>query len=186
MDTAFLPPAALLSLCWFTLVNNITPGPNNIMLAASGANFGVRAALPQMAGVSVGLLSVTAAVGLGLGTLYTAFPAVAGVLKIAGILTILWLAWRIATTGSLGAGELPHPMRFSATLALQGGTVKMWMAAITTASIYVRPGHAVADTAVLSSAYTLINLPVMFLWAGFGAVLRQALSNRRGCGPSIS
>ncbi len=175
MDATFLPPAALLSLCGLVFVNNITPGPNNIMLAAAGANFGVRATLPQMAGVAVGLASVTAATGLGLGVLYTAYPQVSHVLKIAGILYILYLAWRIATAGSLGGGDIPHPMRFGATLALQGANVKMWVAAITTASIYVRPGHALADTAVVTAAFSVINLPVMVLWAGCGAGLRRFL-----------
>ena len=170
-----MPSAMLVSLCWLVLVNNITPGPNNIMLAAAGANFGVRATLPQMAGVAVGLASVTAAVGLGLGMLYTAYPEVSHVLKIAGILYILYLAWRIATAGSLGGGDIPHPMRFGATLALQGANVKMWVAAITTASIYVRPGHALADTAVVTAAFSLINLPVMVLWAGCGSALRRFL-----------
>jgi threonine/homoserine/homoserine lactone efflux protein len=178
MDATFLPPAALLSLCGLVLVNNITPGPNNIMLAAAGVNFGVRATLPQMAGVAVGLAVVTAATGLGLGALYTAWPQVAGVLKIAGILYILYLAWRIATAGSLGGGELPHPMTFRATLALQGANVKMWVAAITTASIYVRPGHTLADTALVTAAFSAINLPVMVLWAGCGAGLRRFLNDR--------
>ena len=74
-------------------------------LAAAGANFGVPATLPQMAGVAVGLASVTAAVGLGLGVLYTAYPQVSHVLKIAGILYILYLAWRIATTRTDPAPE---------------------------------------------------------------------------------
>jgi threonine/homoserine/homoserine lactone efflux protein len=175
MDATFLPPAALVSLCGLVLVNNITPGPNNILLAAAGANFGVRATLPQMAGVAVGLAAVTAATGLGLGALYTAYPQVSGVLKIAGILYILYLAWRIATAGSLGGGDIPHPMTFSQTLALQAANAKMWVAAITTASVYVRPGHALADTAVLVTVFSLTNLPTMFVWAGGGSVLRRAL-----------
>jgi threonine/homoserine/homoserine lactone efflux protein len=139
-DATFLPSATIVSLVWFAFVNSITPGPNNIMLATSGVNFGVRAAAPQMAGIFVGLLATTMAVGLGLGVLFSEYPAVREVLKLAGILYILWLAWRIATV-----------------------------------ALYVRPGHTMADTAVVAAAFALVNLPCMFVWAGFGALLREAL-----------
>lgn len=171
----FLPSTALLSLCWFAAIASITPGPNNIMLAAAGVNFGVRATFPQMAGISAGLILATAAAGLGLGTLFSEYPALREVLKFAGVLYILYLSWRIATAGSLGAGELPHPMRFGATLGLQGANVKLWTAAIATVALYVRPGHTLADTAVVTLAFALINLPAMFVWAGGGAGLREAL-----------
>ena len=64
---------------------------------------------------------------------------------------------------------------FGQTLTLQGANVKMWVAAITTASIYVRPGHTLADTAVVTAVFSAINLPVMFVWAGGGAGLRRFL-----------
>src|SRR6185312_5237953 len=101
MDATFLPTATLLSLCWFAAIASITPGPNNIMLAAAGVNFGVRATFPQMAGISAGLILATAAAGLGLGTLFSEYPALREVLKFAGVLYILYLSWRIATAGSL-------------------------------------------------------------------------------------
>ena len=115
MDAAatFLPPATIIALMWFTLVNSITPGPNNIMLATSGVNFGVRRTVPQMAGVFTGLLVITVAIGLGLGAIFSEYPVVRDVLRVAGIGYILFLAWKIATSGSLGGGELPHPMRYS-------------------------------------------------------------------------
>ena len=171
----FLPPVTIVSLCWFAFINSITPGPNNIMLAAAGVNFGVRAAFPQMAGIFVGLIATTTAVGLGLGVLFSEYPLVREVLKIAGILYMLYLAWRIGTAGSLGGGDIPHPLTFGATFSLQGANVTMWMAAIATVALYVRPGHTLADTAVVTAAFALLNLPCMFVWAGFGAVLREAL-----------
>jgi threonine/homoserine/homoserine lactone efflux protein len=175
MDATFLPTATLVSLCWFAFINSITPGPNNIMLAAAGVNFGVRATFPQMAGIFTGLIGATMAVGLGLGTLFSQYPAIREVLKIAGILYILWLAWRIAMAGSLGGGDIPHPLTYGATISLQFVNVKMWMAGIAAIALYVRPGHTLADTATVALAYAGLNLPCMFVWAGFGAGLREAL-----------
>lgn len=175
-DTAtFMPAATIVALMWFTLVNSITPGPNNIMLATSGVNFGVRRTLPQMAGVFTGLVVITVAVGLGLGAIFSQYPVVRDVLRVAGIAYILFLAWKIATAGSLGGGDLPHPMRYGASVLFQGVNVKLWMAAVATVSLYVRPGHTIADTATVTAAYALINVPCMFVWTGFGAALRDVL-----------
>ena len=177
MDSAatFLPPATIIALMWFTLVNSITPGPNNIMLATSGVNFGVKRTVPQMAGVFTGLVVITVAIGLGLGAIFSEYPVVRDVLRVAGIGYILFLAWKIATAGSLGGGELPHPMRYSASVLFQGVNVKLWMAAVATVSLYVRPGHTLVDTATVTAAYALINLPCMLIWTGFGAGLRDVL-----------
>ncbi len=175
MDSTFLPLAAMLSLLWFTFLNSITPGPNNILLAASGVNFGVRASYPQMAGIFVGVVGVTLATGLGLGAVFSEYPVVRDVMRVLGFVYILYFAWRIAFAGSLSRGDLPHPMPFMASLSIQPLNIKLWITAIATVSLYVRPGHALADTLVVTAAFALTNLPCMFVWAGFGAGLRDFL-----------
>jgi threonine/homoserine/homoserine lactone efflux protein len=175
MDATFLPPAMLLSLCWFAFIGSITPGPNNILLAASGVNFGIRAAVPQMAGIFLGIVAVTLASGFGLGAVFSAFPMVRGVVRVLGFTYVLWFAWRIASAGSLGGGALPHPMTFGTSLSIQPLNLKLWMTAIATVALYVRPGHTAADTVTVAAAFALLNLPCMFVWAGFGAMLRAAL-----------
>jgi len=175
MTDTFLPHATLLSLLWFTFLNSITPGPNNILLAASGVNFGVRASYPQMAGIFVGIVGVTLATGLGLGAVFSEYPAVRDVMRVLGFLYILYFAWRIAFAGSLSGGDLPHPMPFAASLSIQPLNIKLWMTAVATVALYVRPGHALADTLAVTAAFALTNLPCMFVWAGFGAALRDFL-----------
>jgi threonine/homoserine/homoserine lactone efflux protein len=175
MAATFLPPAMLASLCWFAFVGSITPGPNNILLAASGVNFGVRASFPQMAGIFVGVVLVTLASGFGLGAVFSAFPLVRSAMRVLGFAYVVYLAWRIASAGSLGGGDLPHPMRFGTSLAIQPLNLKLWMTAIATVALYVRAGHTVFDTVTVAAAFSMINLPCMFVWAGFGAVLREAL-----------
>lgn len=175
MDAAFLPPTMLASLCWFAFIGSITPGPNNILLAASGVNFGVRASFPQMAGIFTGIVAVTLASGFGLGAIFAAFPALRDAMRVLGFAYVLWFAWRIGTAGSLGGGDLPHPMTYGTSLSIQPLNLKLWMTAIATVAIYVRPGHTASDTVTVAAAFALLNLPCMFVWAGFGAMLREAL-----------
>jgi len=172
---ASLSPTLLAALFVFVAVGSVTPGPNNIMLMVSGVNFGIRRTLPQMAGIFIGLAAVNIAVGLGLGWVFAHFPLVRVALMFAGIAYTLWLAWNIASAGSLGGGTLAHPLSFPASLAFQWINPKLWMTSIAAVALYVRPRHVVADTALVTGMFSLLNVPVMFLWAGSGAGLRGAL-----------
>jgi len=173
----FIPPAMIAALFSFLLVSSITPGPNNIMLAISGVNFGLRRTFPQMLGISAGLLLIIIGIGLGLGTVFSHYPLVRQALRIGGIVYTLWLSWKIATAGSLGGGDMPHPLRFSGAFAFQWVNPKLWVMAVATVALYVRPGHTLADTALVTGLVVLINWPVMLFWAGFGVGLRDMLQN---------
>jgi threonine/homoserine/homoserine lactone efflux protein len=171
----FHSSGVLAALFSFAFVTSVTPGPNNIMLATSGVNFGIRRTVPHMAGITCGVLIIIIGTGLGLGTVFSHYPAVRQGLEIVGVLYTLWLAWKIATAGSLGGGDLPHPMRYGAAFAFQWVNVKLWLMAIAIVALYVRPGHTLADTATVTGAIALVNVPVMLMWAGFGAALRDTL-----------
>lgn len=175
MPNTYLSPTLLAALLVFTVAGTLTPGPNNIMLMVSGVNFGIRRTVPQMVGVFTGFLLINVAVGLGLGLLFSHFPLVRVALMLAGILYTLWLAWRVATAGSLGGGELAHPLTFGAALIFQTVNPKLWAVAITAAALYVRPGHVLFDTALVTGMFSLVQLPAMLIWTGFGVGLRQAL-----------
>jgi threonine/homoserine/homoserine lactone efflux protein len=175
MTDPALSPTLLAALFVFVAVGSITPGPNNIMLMVSGVNFGIRRTAPQMAGIFTGLFAITAATGLGLGFLFSEFPLVRIGLMLAGIGYSLWLAWRIATAGSLGGGTLAHPLRFWPSVTFQAINPKLWATAITAVALYVRPGHTLTDTILVTATFAVINVPAMLVWAGFGVGLRQAL-----------
>jgi threonine/homoserine/homoserine lactone efflux protein len=178
-DTTFLPPAMIAALFSFALISSITPGPNNIMLATSGVNFGLRRTVPHMAGISAGVLLIMVVCGLGLGTIVSAYPPVRRALMILGIVYTLWLSWKIASAGSLGGGALPHPLHFPGAFVFQWINVKLWLMTITLAALYVRPGHTLVDTALVTVILAVINVPAMLLWAGFGAGLRDLLRDPR-------
>lgn len=89
----------------FAFVSSITPGPNNTMLLASGVNFGVRRSIPHALGISVGFMVMVLAVGLGLGEVFKAWPPLYTVLRYTGAVYLLYLAWKIATSGPVGTAS---------------------------------------------------------------------------------
>ena len=84
----------------FALAVAISPGPNNIMLAASGANYGFRRSLPHITGICVGFRFLVIAGGLGLGSFLHNFPQFFSILKIIALLFLLYLVWKIGTASS--------------------------------------------------------------------------------------
>ena len=110
----------LIALALFGLTTSITPGPNNMMLFASGVNFGFRRTIPHMFGIGVGFFSLLIGVGLGLGALLHSVPVLYTALKFAGGLYLLYIAWKIGTSRTLGEGKTgAKPMTFLAASAFQ-------------------------------------------------------------------
>ncbi len=95
----------LLALVLFAFATSITPGPNNMMLFASGVNFGFRRTVPHMLGIGAGFLSLLIGVGMGLGAVLHAYPPAFIALKVAGGLYLLWIAWKIGSSRSMGEGR---------------------------------------------------------------------------------
>jgi threonine/homoserine/homoserine lactone efflux protein len=170
---------AFLALLVYAFVTSITPGPNNLMLLASGVNFGIARTVPHMLGISIGFLVLLLAVGFGLGAALTAFPALHSALKIAGAAYLLYLAWKIAMSRSVGDGKGAEgrPMRFIDAAAFQWVNPKAWVMAITAMAVYTNPDHPFVSVALISIAFTIVNLPSVSVWAGFGTALRGFLSD---------
>lgn len=160
-------------------MTSITPGPNNLMLLASGVNFGIVRTVPHMLGISIGFLVLLLAVGFGLGAVLTAFPALHTGLKIAGAVYLLYLAWKIATSRSMGGkGETDaRPMRFIDAAAFQWVNPKAWVMAITAMAVYTNPERPFLSVILIGVAFTVVNLPSVSVWAGFGTALRGFLSD---------
>ncbi|MBZ9748627.1 LysE family translocator [Mesorhizobium sp. CO1-1-7] len=170
---------AFLALLLYALVTSVTPGPNNFMLLASGVNFGIVRTIPHMLGISIGFLVLLLAVGFGLGAVLTAFPALHTGLKIAGAVYLLYLAWKIAMSRSLsGKGETDaRPMRFIDAAAFQWVNPKAWVMAITAMAVYTNPERPFLSIILIGVAFTVVNLPSVSVWAGFGTALRGFLSD---------
>ncbi len=164
----------------YAFVTSITPGPNNLMLLASGVNFGFVRTIPHMLGIAGGFLSLLLGVGFGLGAVLTAFPSLHLALKVAGGAYLLFLAWRIATSRSMGRadeGAATRPMSFLEAAAFQWVNPKAWVMAVTAMAVYTNPQAPVLSVVLVALAFAAVNLPSVSTWAGFGTALRGFLSD---------
>jgi len=171
----------LWALLVFVVVTLFTPGPNNAMLMTTGLNFGFRRGLPHLLGVSIGFAVMALAVGLGLGALFLAYPAVYLVLKYAGAAYLLYLAWQIATAGPIDEdGKASgRPITFLAAAAFQWLNPKGWVMAVGAVSAYA--GVARFPFNVLLIAFLFGGLGVLSsaTWLGFGSALQRLFTNPR-------
>jgi threonine/homoserine/homoserine lactone efflux protein len=168
-----------LALIVFAFVTSITPGPNNFMLLASGVNFGFWRTVPHMVGIGVGFFSLLLGVGFGLGALLVAYPQLHVALKVVGGAYLLYLAWRIAMSRSLGdkSDASARPMTFLEAAAFQWVNPKAWVMAVTAMAVYTDPEHPFLTVLLVATAFALVNFPSVSTWAGFGVALRGFLAD---------
>ncbi|WP_321818511.1 MULTISPECIES: LysE family translocator [unclassified Paraburkholderia] len=169
-------PAGML----FVVVTSITPGPNNTMLLTSGVNFGFRRTVPHMLGISAGVVVLMLCVGFGLGEAFRRIPVLYTVLEAASVAYLLWLAWKIGTSGGMKikSGER-RPMRFHEAIAFQWINPKAWMmvlTAVTTIRLSTDFGLNIVAMAVL---FYVVGLPCICVWAAFGTGMRRFLADPR-------
>jgi threonine/homoserine/homoserine lactone efflux protein len=174
-----MPLTSILPLIIYGFVSSITPGPNNFMLLASGVNFGFRRSIPHILGIGAGFMSLMLAVGLGLGALLSAYPPLHLMLKIVGGAYLLYLAWKIASSRTLGSAKdsRSQPMTFLQAAAFQWVNVKAWVMAIGAMSIYANPDAPFVSAVVIAVILAVVNLPCVSTWAAFGVALRGFLAD---------
>lgn len=166
------------ALIVFAFVTSVTPGPNNMMLFASGVNFGFRRTLPHMIGIGCGFLSLLLGVGFGLGALLETVPTLYLALKLLGGGYLLYIAWKIGTSRALPDGKVgAQPMTFLEAAAFQWVNPKAWVMAVTAMTLYTDPARYPLSVLLVGFAFTLTNMPSVSTWAGFGSVMRQWLSH---------
>jgi len=176
-----MPVDMFVALTAFAFVMAFTPGPNNIMLTASGVNFGFMRSIPHMLGVEIGFLLLVVSCAAGLGVVLTTVPTLQWLLKIAGAAYMLWLAWKVANAGHASDNEAAplRPMTFWQAVAFQWINPKGVVAALSGVAIYIRPTHAMVDFVVILAIFALATIGSVMTWTGFGVALRNLLSNPR-------
>ena len=170
------------ALVVFALVSSITPGPNNLMLMASGINFGLRQTVPHMLGVSIGFTVMIAAIGLGIMQVIEAVPGSYLVITIASGLYLLYMAWKIATTETSPAensatSAKSQPFTFMQAALFQWVNPKAWTMALTAISAYAPKSQGWVGVAMVAGVFGIINLPSTGAWAVMGAKMRRFLSD---------
>jgi threonine/homoserine/homoserine lactone efflux protein len=158
-----------------------TPGPNNIMLMASGLNYGFRRTLPHVAGVTIGFSFLVAVIGLGLGAVFAAFPVLHTILKYVGTVYLVYLAVVIARSGpaETGSAEAGRPMTFLGAALFQWVNVKGWVIAIGAITAYAAIAAYPLNIAALSVLLFVIGLGSSLTWVALGASLQGLVKSPR-------
>jgi threonine/homoserine/homoserine lactone efflux protein len=170
----------LIALVVFGAVMAFTPGPNNVMVLSSGLTYGLRRTLPHIAGIAIGVSFMVAAMGLGLGAIFIAYPVLQTILKYAGIAYLIYLAFVIAMSDSVASGQDNQrgPMTFWAAVLFQWVNVKGWVMTIGIITAYSAiagfPWNITIQAALMFMMAGLSSL----VWAFFGSSLRRILTSR--------
>lgn len=172
-----MSPDVLIALAVFCIVATITPGPNNMMLLASGATFGFRRTLPHIFGISAGCFVMRVLLGFGLAGFIAKLPWLFPALEVVTAIYLGYLAWRIAT--SVGVGSVSpraRPLTFLDAAAFQWVNPKAWAISIGAMTAFSRPDHFLPDMMVSALMLVVCGIPCIMLWAGGGTMVRHLLT----------
>jgi threonine/homoserine/homoserine lactone efflux protein len=177
-----ITPELLAALAVFAAVSSVTPGPNNLMLMASGINFGFRRTLPHMLGVGLGFTLMIILIGLGVMQFIEAIPASGLAIAILSAVYMLYMAWKIATTNTapqIADGQVSgsKPFTFLQAALFQWVNPKAWTMALTAISIYTPKSQGWLAIFIVAGIFGIINLPCTSLWAAMGAKMSVLLSD---------
>jgi threonine/homoserine/homoserine lactone efflux protein len=170
-----------LAFATYSFVMSITPGPNNVMLTASGATFGFRKTVPHILGVSAGFSVVLLAVCAGLDALFTRWPEIQTVLRWLGAAYLIYLGWRILRSGEAKAAESRKPLTLMEAAGFQFLNPKAWVMTLTAAAMFLpRELGLLTACAYMVAVMWIVNLPCITVWALFGSSLRGFLAKPTG------
>lgn len=169
--------ATLLALTGFAFAASWTPGPNNVMLTASGATFGWRATQPHAFGVALGFPVMVFLVALGLGEVFQRNPEIKTVLAWVGMVVMLYLAWRIGMAGRAKGMARSRPLSFFEGSAFQWVNPKAWVMAVGTAATYASGAEPVREAAVAAGVFVVAAISSTQAWALFGAGIGRLLGD---------
>ena len=162
-----------------------TPGPNNAMVTASGASWGLRRSLPHIAGIAVGFPVMVLAVSLGAGEILRRFSFIDQGLRWAGACYMLWLAAKIARAEPALADPATdqttgQPLTFMQAALFQWVNPKAWVTAVGAVVTYTSSGPAsIGEAAVLAASFLVIAPPITAGWALVGVGAARVLRSRR-------
>ncbi|KMK68433.1 LysE family translocator [Puniceibacterium sp. IMCC21224] len=172
-----MTPEIFAALTTFALVTVITPGPNNLMLMTSGANFGLRRSLPHMFGIGLGFPAMVLMVGMGVTRLFDLWPASYTVLKILSVAYMLYLAWKIAHAAAPKDAQAGgRPLSFLQAAAFQWVNPKAWSMALSAITLYAA-GRDVFAVLWVAGAYVMCSILSTTSWTLLGQQMRSILHN---------
>ena len=179
----------LVAFATFAIIASVTPGPNNLMVMASGAAFGFRRTLPHVLGIVGGFSLMLGSVSFGLGAIIKAYPLALDIVRYAGGLWMLWLAWQFVapvlfpkpSSGSSETTASTRPLKAYEAAMFQWVNPKSWTIAVGTAGAYSGLAeNPVGSTVVMLAVFLAVAPLSNFLWVAAGQTVRKLLAE----GPS--
>lgn len=163
----------------FAFSTTITPGPNNIMIMASGVNFGVKQSIPHLLGVCLGFPPMIIILGLGFNTVLSTYPIIHDAVKAIGILYLLYLAWLIANASPSSLDKnIAKPITFIKAALFQWLNPKAWVMAIGAISVYTSTSsNFLLQILYIALVFLIAALPCQFIWLLFGTKLKRYLKS---------
>jgi len=175
-----MTPAWLISLVLFSFAMAATPGPNNVLMAASGLAHGFIRTIPLMMGTLAGIAALFLLCGTGVGAVIVGHPDLRAWLRAVGIAYVFYLAWRLWRSGGPGEARERPPLGFWYGLAFQFANPKAWMMTISAVSMYAASGeNYAAQLLLVAGVFLACALPSIALWAACGGVLKTVLREGR-------
>ncbi|PUB17155.1 LysE family translocator [Yoonia sediminilitoris] len=170
--------AEFLPLMGFVFFGLFSPGPNVILLTASGARFGVQRTIPHILGVAIGVGITSAFTGFGVGVLLNTHPTLKLGLQIGASLWILWMAYKLWFASPKQPSANDRPFTFIEAVLFQWVNPKVWAVALS-AMAYLPAMSAMQQAGVLAATFSGLNLGVCIFWTCAGTLLAYLLKNPR-------
>ena len=176
------------SFCLFAVISAFTPGPNNMMLAASAATFGFRATWPHILGITVGFNLMVVAGLLGLNELFSAFPLIYNTARYAAFCFLLYLCWKIATATapqtvsdeSASITTASQPIGFWSAAIFQMINPKAVIVIVSAITAYTDVSDSLSITHIaIAGVFVFVTITSTALWSYAGSTIGRLLENQR-------
>ena len=168
----------LFGLIGYTIVTCITPGPNNLILLSSGANYGFKKTIPVMLGIVLGFSVMIIIVGLGIMQVFERFPSVKAVMIWASLAYTAYLAWRIGSSSSIGKADNKVLMTAMQGALFQWVNAKGWVMALTAITLYA-PSNSIVSVVIVALVFAISGIPCVGIWGLAGVQFNRFLNTAR-------
>lgn len=170
--------ALILPISIFTVIATITPGPNNILLAHSGAYFGIKKTIPHILGIRIGMICLQTCILFGLGQLFIAYPKIQFILSLIACIYILKLAFTISKAKPPSSNKVHQPFNIIQAAGFQLINPKSWAMLLTASSAFTLAGDLYWSSAFLSILlFNTVSIPCAFVWVTIGKLIAKKLQN---------
>jgi threonine/homoserine/homoserine lactone efflux protein len=168
-----------LSIFIFAISSTVTPGPNNIMIMTSGLNYGIKNSIPHLLGICFGFPVMVIVIGFGFSVIFERYPLFNEVIKIVGVVYLLYLAWLIASSSPVSLeGKKSKPLSFTQAALFQWVNPKAWVVATGAVSAYTSVSSDIfAQVIFIALAFFIVAIPSLGTWLIFGVGIKKYLKS---------